>query len=176
MDWKKIYEKTLKNLCETDEKEFGNIVEIEEPDYSVELVENQNAKENSLYSFKLDDGATDDDYKKFVEYIYGYIGEDVNDYIPIEDAEESEDNEMDEKKIRTLLKRYGAEDVEIDNFMEDLANYKEDATDEDDDFNYLDNETMTKLKATEEGKDLIMNAPKMAKDELKKAIMDYLSK
>ena len=176
MDWKKIYEKTLKNLCETDEKEFGNIVEIEEPDYSVELVENKNAKENSLYSFKLDDGATDDDYKKFVEYIYGYIGEDVNDYIPIEDAEESEDNEMDEKKIRTLLKRYGAEDVEIDNFMEDLANYKEDATDEDDDFNYLDNETMTKLKATEEGKDLIMNAPKMAKDELKKAIMDYLSK
>ena len=93
-----------------------------------------------------------------------------------EDAEESEDNEMDEKKIRTLLKRYGAEDVEIDNFMEDLANYKEDATDEEDDFNYLDDETMTKLKATEEGKDLIMNAPKMAKDELKKAIMEYLSK
>ena len=35
---------------------------------------------------------------------------------------------------------------------------------------------MTKLKATEEGKDLILNAPKMAKEELKKAIMDYLSK
>ena len=93
-----------------------------------------------------------------------------------EKPKESEDNEMDEKKIRTLLKRYGAEDVEIDNFMEDLANYKEDATDEEDDFNYLDDETMTKLKATEEGKDLIMNAPKMAKDELKKAIMEYLSK
>ena len=90
--------------------------------------------------------------------------------------EESEDNEMDEQKIRALLKKYGAEDKEIDNFMEDLANYKEDATDEEDDFNYLDDETMTKLKATEEGKDLIMNAPKMAKDELKKAIMEYLSK
>lgn len=89
---------------------------------------------------------------------------------------ESEDNEMDEQKIRALLKKYGAEDKEIDNFMEDLANYKEDATDEEDDFNYLDDETMTKLKATEEGKDLIMNAPKMAKDELKKAIMEYLSK
>ena len=65
--------------------------------------------------------------------------------------------------------------------MQDLADYKE-AVEEDeikedeDDFNYLDGDTMTKLKATEEGKDLIMNAPKMAKDELKKAIMDYLSK
>ena len=90
--------------------------------------------------------------------------------------EENEDAEMDENKIRVLLKKYGAEDKEIENFMEDLANYKEDATDEEDDFNYLDDETMTKLKATEEGKDLIMNAPKMAKDELKKAIMEYLSK
>ena len=39
--------------------------------------------------------------------------------------EESEDNEMEENKIRALLKRYGAEDKEIENFMEDLANYKE---------------------------------------------------
>ena len=180
MDWKEIYERTLKNICEANEETFETIVEIEEPNYSVELVENPNAKENSLYSFKLDDGATDEDYKKFVEYIYGYIGEDINDYIPNEEVadakEESEDNEMDENKIRVLLKRYGAEDSEIENFMEDLANYKEDATDEEDDFNYLDDETMTKLKATEEGKDLIMNAPKMAKDELKKAIMEYLYK
>ena len=176
MDWKAIYEKTLKNLCEADEKEFGNIVEIEEPDYTVELVENPNAKENSLYSFKLDDEATDEDYKNFVEYIYGYIGEDINDYLPNEMDKESEDSPMEENKIRKLLKQYGAEDSEIENFMRDLAEVKDDVEDEEDDFNYLDEETMTKLKATEEGKDLIMNAPKMAKDELKKAIMDYLSK
>ena len=89
---------------------------------------------------------------------------------------ESEDSPMEENKIRKLLKQYGAEDSEIENFMRDLAEVKDDAEDEEDDFNYLDEETMTKLKATEEGKDLIMNAPKMAKDELKKAIMDYLSK
>ena len=82
---------------------------------------------------------------------------------------------MEEKKIRKLLKRYGADDREIDNFMEDLVNYKQES-EEDEDFNYLDGDTMSKLKATEEGKDLIMNAPKMAKDELKKAIQDYLSK
>lgn len=179
MDWKEIYEKTLKNLCEADEETFETIVEIEEPNYSVELVENPNAKENSLYSFKLDDGATEEDYKKFVEYIYGYIGEDINDYIPNEEVadtkDENEDAEMEEKKIRTLLKRYGADDREIDNFMEDLVNYKQES-EEDEDFNYLDGDTMSKLKATEEGKDLIMNAPKMAKDELKKAIQDYLSK
>lgn len=90
---------------------------------------------------------------------------------------ESEDSPMEENKIRKLLKQYGAEDNEIENFMRDLAEVKDDVEDEEeDDFNYLDEETMTKLKATEEGKDLIMNAPKMAKDELKKAIMDYLSK
>ena len=89
--------------------------------------------------------------------------------------DENEDAEMEEKRIRTLLKRYGADDREIDNFMEDLVNYKQES-EEDEDFNYLDGDTMSKLKATEEGKDLIMNAPKMAKDELKKAIQDYLSK
>lgn len=92
-----------------------------------------------------------------------------------EKEQENEGNDMEEQKIRSLLKRYGAVDEEIENFMQDLADYKEDA-EEDDDFNYLDDDTMTKLKATEEGKDLIMNAPKMAKEELKKAIMDYLSK
>lgn len=92
-----------------------------------------------------------------------------------EKEQEKEGNDMEENKIRSLLKRYGAVDEEIENFMQDLADYKEDA-EEDDDFNYLDGDTMTKLKATEEGKDLILNAPKMAKEELKKAIMDYLSK
>ena len=98
-----------------------------------------------------------------------------NNKVDLVEEQENEGNDMEENKIRSLLKRYGAVDEEIENFMQDLADYKEDA-EEDDDFNYLDDDTMTKLKATEQGKDLIMNAPKMAKDELKKAIIEYLSK
>lgn len=109
---------------------------------------------------------------------YDYVSksEEMEDF---EDTEESENGTMEENKIRKLLKQYGAEDNEIENFMRDLAEVKDDVEDDvedEEDFNYLDEDTMTKLKATEEGKDLIMNAPKMAKDELKKAIMEYLSK
>lgn len=89
---------------------------------------------------------------------------------------ESEETEMEAEQIRNLLKLYGAEDKEIENFMKDLYETKDEMKDEEEDFNYLDGDTMSKLKATKEGQDLIINAPKMAKDELKKAIMEYLSK
>ena len=89
---------------------------------------------------------------------------------------ESEDTDMEAEKIRNLLKRYGAKDEEIENFMTDLYETKDEMKDDEEDFNYLDGDTMAKLKATKEGQDLIINAPKMAKDELKKAIKDYLSK
>ena len=91
-------------------------------------------------------------------------------------GEDSEDTEMEAEQIRNLLKLYGAEDKEIENFMKDLYETKDEMKDEEEDFNYLDGDTMAKLKATKEGQDLIINAPKMAKDELKKAIMEYLSK
>ena len=94
-----------------------------------------------------------------------------------EKPNENEDNDMEANKIRNLLKRYGADDKEIENFMTDLYEAKDENEDaEEDDFNYLDSDTMSKLKLTEEGKDLIMNAPKMAKDELKKTIKEYLAK
>lgn len=89
---------------------------------------------------------------------------------------ESEDTDMEAEKIRNLLKRYGAVDEEIENFMTDLYETKDEMKDDEEDFNYLDGDTMAKLKATKEGQDLIINAPKMAKDELKKAIKEYLSK
>lgn len=119
-----------------------------------------------------------------------------------EDEEENGDEDMDKNKIRKLLKQYGAVDEEIENFMNDLEELKDEIEDdadtqeetqeneqeevkedvkeetiesEEDDFNYLDAETIQKLKATEQGKDLIMNAPKMAKDELKRAIKEYLT-
>ena len=93
-----------------------------------------------------------------------------------EDTKDSEDTDMEAEKIRNLLKRYGAVDEEIENFMTDLYETKDEMKDDEEDFNYLDGDTMAKLKATKEGQDLIINAPKMAKDELKKAITDYLSK
>lgn len=76
--------------------------------------------------------------------------------------EKSGGNDMEEKRIRDLLKQYGAADVEIENFMNDLN----------DDFNYLD--YIDKLKLTEKGKDIIAKAPELKKDELKKLILDYL--
>jgi len=87
-----------------------------------------------------------------------------------------EENQLN--AIRSLLKQYHAQDEEIENFMQDLQELKENAEseeNEEDDFNYLDNDTMEKLRATEQGKDLIMNAPKMAKEELQKAIKEYLT-
>lgn len=81
----------------------------------------------------------------------------------------------DENKIRTLLAQYGAEESEIENFINDLKETKNDIEeDEEDDWGYLDSDTIAKLKATEKGKDLIINAPTMAKEELKKAIQEYL--
>ena len=64
----------------------------------------------------------------------------------------------------------------IEIMKDDIKDDMEDSIEEEDDFNYLDGDTMAKLKATEEGQNLIINAPKMAKDELKKAITEYLSK
>ena len=120
---------------------------------------------------------------------------------------------MEETKIRKLLKKYGAEDNEIENFMQDLADFKEDieeiehaqededkgvneyqemadtnktdendkvfekmAEDEEEHDDYLFNaKNLAILKATDEGKDLIINAPKMAKEELAEAIKKLLN-
>jgi len=99
-----------------------------------------------------------------------------------------------EQKIRKLLKQYGAEDNEIENFMCDLLDTKEDIddldedvkkdnteepydnTDLDDEDFLLNKKNLATLKATEEGKRLIINAPKMAKEELAEAVKKLLSK
>lgn len=177
INWKEIYENTLKKICEADSNIFDNIVEIERPEFTVDLIENPNANENSLYSFKLNENATENDYKDFVEYIYGYIGEDINDFLPKNDTEK-EENDMEEAKIRRLLKEYGAEDKEIENFMEDLKDTKEEIEEkeEDEEEFVLSPKNLEVLKATEEGKDLIMKAPEMTKEELKKAVYEFLKK
>lgn len=101
---------------------------------------------------------------------------------------------MNTDKIRELLKKYGAEDKEIENFMQELAESKEnvedlehdikkdneeepyDKTDEDDEEYLFNAKNLEILKATEEGKKLIIDAPKMAKEELAEAVKKLLSK
>lgn len=92
--------------------------------------------------------------------------------------EKEEENDMEEAKIRRLLKEYGAEDKEIENFMEDLKDTKEEIEEkeEDEEEFVLSPKNLEVLKATEEGKDLIMKAPEMTKEELKKAVYEFLKK
>lgn len=79
------------------------------------------------------------------------------------------EQDMEEQKIRKLLKQYGAEDVEIENFMTDLKDMKDEAEEEN-----LLIANADKLKATQEGREIIKNAPTMAKDELAKKIKEFL--
>ena len=120
-NWKEIYEEILKRVCEPEAPADVTIVEIEKPDFEGDLILNPNATDNSLYAFKLDKNATEEDYKKFVEFIYAYMGLDYKDFI------KEGEGDMEEQKIRDLLKKYGAADNEIENFMNDLIEKKEEA-------------------------------------------------
>lgn len=75
-------------------------------------------------------------------------------------------------KVVSALKMRNVEEEEIQEFLHDLYDHEE----EQEDFNYLDNETISKLKADDKGKDIIMNAPTMKREELKKLVKEYLSK
>lgn len=79
MNYKKMYEETLKNICEQDSYLFDNIVEQEQPIFANKLIPNE---KGNLYRFKLNEEiATEEDYKNFCEYIYNYVGLDINDFI-----------------------------------------------------------------------------------------------
>lgn len=174
-NWDDIYKKTLKNICESNSSNFDNIVEIEMPEFESELIENENTNFDSLFRQKLDENASEEDKRKFVEYIYNYIGENIYDFLP-KDTETQEDS-MNEEKIRKLLAKYGAEESEIENFMNDLNDTKEELEEDVADEDYvLNQDTINKLKETQDGINLLIKAPEMAKEELKKAIADYLQK
>ena len=123
-------------------------------------------------------------------------------------------DEVQEKKIREILLKYGVSEEEVNNFITELKETKEDVKDldvakedeakgqeeyqemkntnnddsmdekleeikddEEEHEDYLLNEkTLQILKQTKEGQDLIINAPKMAKEELKQAIVKFLQK
>lgn len=88
------------------------------------------------------------------------------------------EDKMEEQKIRTMLKRYGAVDEEIENFMQDLANFKEEAQEDEDEeeFSPYSSDVTARLRETEEGKKILMNAPKMEREAFIKAVKDYLAK
>lgn len=74
-------------------------------------------------------------------------------------------------KVIQALKMRDVEEEDIKDFLHDLFDEEEQ-----EDFNYLDSETMSKLRTSDKGKDLIMKAPTMKKEELKKLVKEYLSK
>ena len=73
----------------------------------------------------------------------------------------------DNKKIRALLKKYGASDYEIENFMDEL---------EEEDFSPYSQEVISKLRETDEGKAIIRDMPKMDKQELIAKIKEVINK
>lgn len=83
INWKEQYERTLKNICEADAKEFADtpIVEVNFPESSEKWVQNEKASPNAFFSFKLGDDATGTDYKEFVEYVYETLGEDIHELL-----------------------------------------------------------------------------------------------
>lgn len=77
-------------------------------------------------------------------------------------------SESQNKGIRKLLQEYHADSQEIESFMKDLEEFEDDIEDVEE--FYLDKDNIEVLKQTKEGKDLIMNAPKMTIDEIKDAL------
>ena len=82
MNWKDIYNKVLENICEKEYTYDTNIIEVDFFELENDLVQNENAKENSLFKMKLRDPLDETKCKKFCELIYSYIGLDIYDFLP----------------------------------------------------------------------------------------------
>lgn len=177
-NWKNIYEEVLKNFCSLSSDNVIAYVNLGEPSFADKLIPNEGVSNDAMYQLKLDDTkATEKDYKEFCYYVFASNGYNFDDYFQ---GNKGENEKME--KIRKLLKEYGASEEEINNFVADLENIKEkidnikkvEDTDNEEDFNYLDKDTLSKLKSSSKGKDLIIKAPSMDKKELQKKIRDLL--
>lgn len=90
-----------------------------------------------------------------------------------DDIEEMGDMQKDEKQGQDEYNDF----AEKNNLDENDNKLKEIAKDEEQHEDFLLNaQNVALLKATQEGKELLINAPTMAKDELEKAIKEYLLK
>jgi hypothetical protein len=104
-------------------------------------------------------------------------------YKNIVDIVDYDENDLEkimyeEKDIIDLLVKYGFKENEIKKFMNDLHKRNEKIEEEDDFFDKEDNYfgKIEDLKKTEEGKDLIIKAPKMSKSELESELEDPVIK
>ena len=96
MNYKQLYEKVLKNICEKKLNRKGVIIEVERPDFSVDLIPNKNANYDSFFALKLDEGATEEDYKKFIEYVGAMANKDMNEIL---NEEFDPDNEEEDYNV-----------------------------------------------------------------------------
>ena len=177
MQWKEKYNKIVNGFCLMSSDNIIANVNLERPSFADILIPNEKATGDVMFAMKLDETkASEEDYKNFCYYVFELNGYNPDDYLGTsDDDKEKGEEDMELNKIKKLLKTYGASDNEINNFISDLQEDKEEI-EEDEDFNYLDSETMNKLKADDKGKDIIMNAPTMKREELKKLVKEYLSK
>lgn len=174
MQWKEKYNKILNGFCLMSSDNIIANVNLERPSFANILIPNEKATEDVMFAMKLDETkASEKDYKDFCYYVFELNGYNPDDYLGVSVGDEEGEENMKLNKIKKLLKDYGASDKEIANFINDLQEDKEEI-EEDEDFNYLDSETMNKLRADDKGKDIIMNAPSMKKEELKKLVKEYL--
>lgn len=133
-------------------KKNGYIIEKDEESDETKIV--NLLKENNVSQEKID---------KFVNAL-----NEIKD-----DIEEMGDMQEDENKGQNEYNDF----AENNNLDENDNKLKEIAKDEEQHEDFLLNaQNVALLKATQEGKELLINAPTMAKDELEKAIKEYLLK
>lgn len=125
--------------------------------------EDVDMKEDKIRKLLKTYGAVDEEIENFMEDLASMK----------EDIEQINEYQDDEKSGGKDYKEF----AKTNNDDADDEMFEEMAEDEEKHDDYLLNaETLKVLKATKEGRDLIIKAPEMAKEELKKAIADYLQK
>jgi len=124
-------------------------------------IDNEELKE--IWTFNEDEQYLKENKRKLDKITKNLIDVETNN----SKQEEGEKDMADSKKIRALLKKYGASDYEIENFMDEL---------EEDNFNPYSKDVISKLRETPEGKAIIRDMPKTDKQELIKKIKEHLGK
>ena len=110
-----------------------------------------------LIKYGVDESKVEDFIKELDE-----TKEDIQD---LEESRKEEEQGVEDYQKQKDTNNDNTDDEMLEDIKEDESKHEE----------YLLNaENIQLLKATEKGKDLLMNAPEMAKEELEKAIKEYL--
>ena len=110
-----------------------------------------------LIKYGVDESKVEDFIKELDE-----TKEDIQD---LEESRKEEEQGVEDYQEQKDTNNDNTDDEMLEDIKEDESKHEE----------YLLNaENIKLLKTTEKGKDLLMNAPEMAKEELEKAIKEYL--